>query len=156
MTAAVFNQKTVFIFTTSNPYIWPILIGISTYLPFPFNIKSESISIHSVKIWEYFNKNCENYWPAKWCQFLGTQCYEIQRNSPWITIHTFCCQWLSIQAKELKAATHVMQSTSNEWSTPVSGSAKCKQAKGNTKCVIIPELTYVIKTGGLGKIASLM
>ena len=38
-----------------------------------------------------------------------------------------------------------MQSTSNELSTLVSDSAKCKQAKANTKSVIIPELTKVVE-----------
>ena len=42
------------------------------------------------------------------------------------------------------SATRVMQSSSNELSTLVSDSAKCKQTKANT-CVIIPEQTYVTK-----------
>ena len=41
-------------------------------------------------------------------------------------------------AKESTAATRVMQSSSNELSSPVSESAKCKQKKANTKCVYFP------------------
>ena len=48
---------------------------------------------------------------------------------------------LSILAKELTATTHVMQSSSYELSTLVSGKAKCKQAKATTWCLIIPKLT---------------
>ena len=48
----------------------------------------------------------------------------------------------------------VMQSSSNELSTLVSGKAKCKKIEANTKCLIIPEMTYV--TCGLsGKILGL-
>ena len=50
---------------------------------------------------------------------------------------------LSTQAKELIAAIRVIQSSSNELSTLLSDSAKSKQTKANTKCVIIPELTDV-------------
>ena len=39
---------------------------------------------------------------------------------------------LSSLAKELMAATRIMQITSNEFSTPVSESAKCKQTKSYT------------------------
>ena len=46
-------------------------------------------------------------------------------------------------AKELTAATRVMQSSSNEMSTLVSDSAKCKQNKSYYICVLIPELMYV-------------
>ena len=35
-------------------------------------------------------------------------------------------------AKKLMAATRIMQSSSNELSTQVSGKAKCKQAKATT------------------------
>ena len=46
-------------------------------------------------------------------------------------------------ATELTAATRIMQSSSNEFSTLVSDNANCKQTKANIKCVIIPERTYV-------------
>ena len=39
---------------------------------------------------------------------------------------------LSTLAKELTAATRVMQSSSNEQSTQLSDSTKCKQAKATT------------------------
>ena len=38
----------------------------------------------------------------------------------------------STLVKELTAATCVMQSFSTEWSTPLSGNAKCKQTEANT------------------------
>ena len=41
-------------------------------------------------------------------------------------------RWLSNLAKEFTAATRIMQSSSNELSTPVSGKAKCKQTKATT------------------------
>ena len=40
-------------------------------------------------------------------------------------------------AKELTAATRLMQSSSNELRTLVSVKAKCKQAKADTYCVVI-------------------
>ena len=40
---------------------------------------------------------------------------------------------LSTLAKELKATTRVLQSSSNELSTPVSDSVKCKQWKVDKK-----------------------
>ena len=40
---------------------------------------------------------------------------------------------LSTLAKELMAATHVIQSSSDKLNTPVSDSAKCKEMKANTK-----------------------
>ena len=43
--------------------------------------------------------------------------------------------------EEITAATCVMRSTSNELSTPVSRSTKCKQIKADTKCIIILKLS---------------
>ena len=51
-----------------------------------------------------------------------------------MTIYT-----LPSKAKELTAATHIMQSSSNKLSTSVSDSTKCKQTKVNTKCLIITQ-----------------
>ena len=59
----------------------------------------------------------------------------------WMTIIYIPFPGLSTLAKEFTGATRVMEILSNELSTPVSGSAKCKQTKANTKYVIIPELT---------------
>ena len=58
----------------------------------------------------------------------------------YIYLYTLTSQELSTRVKELTAATSIMQSFSNELSTPVSNSRKCKQTKANLKCVIIPEL----------------
>ena len=49
----------------------------------------------------------------------------------------------SILTKELTAATRLMQSSSHELSTPVSGNANRKQKKANEKFIIIPKLTKV-------------
>ena len=57
--------------------------------------------------------------------------------------YIYAPQRLSTLAKELTTATHVVQSSSYELSTPVSSKAKCKQAKATTQCLIIPQLTYV-------------
>ena len=43
--------------------------------------------------------------------------------------------------EELTAATCIRQSSSNELSTPVFDSTKCKQTKATTKCVMILQLT---------------
>ena len=53
---------------------------------------------------------------------------------------------LSTFPKELTVATRVMQSSSNELSTPVSDSAKCKQMKLNTYA-LIPEQTLSSSLG---------
>ena len=53
-----------------------------------------------------------------------------------MTIYTLSPRGLSTVGKELKAATRVMQSSSNELSSPVSDSVKCKQTKVDTKCVV--------------------
>ena len=60
----------------------------------------------------------------------------------WVYIYIYMppYQGLSTPAKELTAATHVMQSSSNELSILVSVKAKCKQMKTTTWCLIIPEL----------------
>ena len=50
----------------------------------------------------------------------------------YIYIHTLPFRVLSTLAKELTAANRVMQSSSNELSTQISDSAKCKQTKANT------------------------
>ena len=50
----------------------------------------------------------------------------------WMTIYTLPSRGLSTLAKELTAATHVMQNSSNELSNLVSDCAKCKQTKANT------------------------
>ena len=42
---------------------------------------------------------------------------------------------LSILAEDLMAATRIMQFSSNEFSTPVSDSAKCKHTKANTNAL---------------------
>ena len=46
-------------------------------------------------------------------------------------------------AQHLTATIQVMQSSSNELSTLVSGKAKCKQMKATTLCLIILEQTCV-------------
>lgn len=35
------------------------------------NVKSWFASLHCVKFNGYFNKQCQNYWPVKWCKFFG-------------------------------------------------------------------------------------
>ena len=76
-----------------NPSLWQILIEINMYCPLwvwwslillkneilMFTKKSWSISIHSVKILGYFNKNCQNYWPPKWSKFFWTPCKFINK-----------------------------------------------------------------------------
>ena len=47
-------------------------------------------------------------------------------------MYTLHSQGLSILAKELTVADRIMQSSSNELSTLVSDSIKCKQSKSNT------------------------
>ena len=49
-----------------------------------------------------------------------------------MTIYMLPSWGLSILLKKLTAVTHVMQSSSNELSTLVSGKAKCKQMKAKT------------------------
>ena len=51
--------------------------------------------------------------------------------SMWMIIYTLPSQELSTLVKKLTAATHIMQSSSNELSPPVYDSAKCEQAKAN-------------------------
>ena len=50
----------------------------------------------------------------------------------WMTIYTLPSRGLNSLAKELTAATRLMQSFSNELNTLISDSAKCKQKKANT------------------------
>ena len=46
---------------------------------------------------------------------------------PWMTVYTLLSQGLTFLEKELTAATPIMQSSSNELSTPVSSYIKCKK-----------------------------
>ena len=63
----------------------------------------------------------------------------MQRNSLCVDDNTYAPKLgLSTLGKELKAAARVLQSSSNELSTPVSDSVKYKQTKVNTKCVKFP------------------
>ena len=55
-----------------------------------------------------------------------------------MTIYTLSSWGLSTLAKELTAATCVMQSSCKELSTLVSDSIKYQQTKANTKCVNFP------------------
>ena len=57
-------------------------------------------------------------------------------------IYIYMSRVLSTVVKKSKAVTRLMQSSSNKLCIPVSDSAKCKQTKANTKCDIIPELTW--------------
>ena len=50
-----------------------------------------------------------------------------------MTVYTLSSRVLRTLAKELTAATRVIRSSSNEFSTALSDSAKCKQTKDNTK-----------------------
>lgn len=53
-----------------------------------------NVSIHSVKIWGYFNRDCQNYWPVKWCLFfLGHPVFR----QPFISEHDFNCEWKTLQ-----------------------------------------------------------
>ena len=60
----------------------------------------------------------------------------IQRNSLSVDDNIYAPLPVAITlAKELTVATHVMQISSNDLSTPVSDSAKCKQTKANTNAL---------------------
>ena len=58
-------------------------------------------------------------------------------------LYTLPSQDLSTRAKALTAGTRVMRSSSNELSSLVSDSAKCKQTEANPKPVIIPKPTWI-------------
>ena len=73
----------------------------------------------------------------------------------WMTIYTLPPEWLSTLVKESTASSHVMQISSCELSTLVSGKGKRKQAKATTLCFIISERTVAewydtISNGKLG------
>ena len=57
-------------------------------------------------------------------------------------------------AKELTAATRIMQSSSCELSTLVSSKTQCKQAKATTWCLIIPKLSDTKSNVKLGRFQS--
>ena len=57
----------------------------------------------------------------------------IQRNSLSVDYNIYAApQGFSTLSKEITTATRIMQSSSNELSTVVSGKAKCKQTKATT------------------------
>ena len=64
----------------------------------------------------------------------------------WMWIYIYIYIYIHTHIYDIHTLTTgcVMQSSSNELITRVSGKAKCTQAKADTKCVITPKVTYVV------------
>ena len=107
--------KLFFYFCT---YLPSISLSLSlSFSPYPFLSLSLSLSLYTY----------EELW------FNETVCL-------WMTIYTLPSRGLSTLAKELTAATRLMQRSSNARSTTVSDCPECKQTTAKAECVKFPSL----------------